>query len=733
MEDHRADDGWTIVRRRRGRLTFRDPPAAIQPVSPWVRHPPYPHEAPIRRTVASGLEPYYGEWTSPPPRARGREEWRRGLEARGLYPGRDPWVRDPQMVPHHVDQAPRRHRLPPTEAGRPQRDGARRYSPVREDLRRRGPDTRGLGRTYHPTPRRVQDHRNRPPTEGDRRRRQNVSRAGDTSHRRYENERGPPNAPNAPRSSDPDFSVKNKLIFSIVKALHHLDNVMAPDPPVTITRMARALAQVVKPAAPTPTTLALIRGNAENWAYTTTIILRDHYQDSLENHVQMFSLLTGPEWAQNFEIASAWAKRHFGPRLSQGTLDATHARLRLARDGVGPPTDPPPDGTPGRRPATATATTPPRPPAPPAALLTGDPVTVTAQIHAPRDGGCLPVTPPPPSFEPSADAVRREGGSSEPRPYAEGTRSPVAPLPSPVSPLLFDPLLSTPPPPPQPPTPLPPVFFPPEFFPPFSGSEASPSPPKAQRSTRTRRRPLDPSGSPAISSRPASPAAVVTADEAPQVHSPTGEAHTSAVQQPAVTRRRTQSRLSFATPPATTPPTPTRRPTRHINTTNKAKEWCLQARGKWLILGDSNTSRFPPFQHPDLQIDSYPGATFRHAVSILAKTTVSTGVEKVILAFGLNDRTHRTDQTVIRQLQGAVKMAKTTFPQAQIFLPEINFSRSLPHREQDNLRRLNAHITSQRHFIPALARNSFNTDRDGVHWTHPTAKLVLEHWLEALN
>ena len=102
------------------------------------------------------------------------------------------------------------------------------------------------------------------------------------------------------------------------------------------------LTQAIKPAAPNPTTLALMLGNAENWGCTSTIILRDHYQDNIKNQVQMFTLLTGPDWQQNVDIASAWARRHFGPRLLQDTLDDARASLCHGLHNNGPSTDPPP-------------------------------------------------------------------------------------------------------------------------------------------------------------------------------------------------------------------------------------------------------------------------------------------------------------------------------------------------------------------------------------------------------
>ncbi|CAL8275215.1 unnamed protein product [Boreogadus saida] len=83
---------------------------------------------------------------------------------------------------------------------------------------------------------------------------------------------------------------------------------------------------------------------------------------------------------------------------------------------------------------------------------------------------------------------------------------------------------------------------------------------------------------------------------------------------------------------------------------------------------------------------------------------------QVILAFGLNDRTQKGDQAN-RNLKANLKMAHVAFPHARVLVPEVNFSRSLPHAEQDNLRRLNTYIVAHCHSVPALPRNSFSTEK----------------------
>lgn len=108
-------------------------------------------------------------------------------------------------------------------------------------------------------------------------------------------------------------------------------------------------------------------------------------------------------------------------------------------------------------------------------------------------------------------------------------------------------------------------------------------------------------------------------------------------------------------------------------------------------------------------------------------------MESVILAFGLNNRSQRVKQTTVKQLQAAVRAAKIRFPQAEIWVPVINFSTTLPPSEQRTLLDLNEYITKNYKHIPQLPRGVFETERDKIHWTRPTAKHMLQHWYDQLN
>lgn len=85
------------------------------------------------------------------------------------------------------------------------------------------------------------------------------------------------------------------------------------------------------------------------------------------------------------------------------------------------------------------------------------------------------------------------------------------------------------------------------------------------------------------------------------------------------------------------PPSRARRPTRHINTSRKIADWYLAIRQKNLIIGDSNLSIIQSFCTPDLQIDSFPRATFHHIRGVIAKIDVAPTIELVILSLGITN------------------------------------------------------------------------------------------------
>lgn len=181
------------------------------------------------------------------------------------------------------------------------------------------------------------------------------------------------------------------------------------------------------------------------------------------------------------------------------------------------------------------------------------------------------------------------------------------------------------------------------------------------------------------------------------------------------------------------PLTPGSLPNRHINTKRKLTDWNLKISKKFVIIGDSNLARFPASNCPDLQVESYPGAKIHHAGTLIEKATLETVPEKMIVAFGLNNRQQRYRMSATTELQKAHSIIKKRMPGTEILFPLINFSRTLPHGEQGILEHLNTHIKNHLNSIPALPSALFHVEGDGVHWKPATARAILELWMTALN
>lgn len=187
--------------------------------------------------------------------------------------------------------------------------------------------------------------------------------------------------------------------------------------------------------------------------------------------------------------------------------------------------------------------------------------------------------------------------------------------------------------------------------------------------------------------------------------------------------------------------TPLRRPTRHISTDRKIKIWNLIIK-KHLILGHSNVSRFSPFTVPDLQINSFLGATFRHMLRVLINSNPE--VQMVFMSLGINNR-KQILQTAITEIQKLYRKNQNKFLNAEILFPLINFAKSLPFRGQEFLYGLNRDLKLKYSCLLELPlkfkyscllelpRAEFPTEPDAIHWTHDTSKRVLQHWIQQGN
>lgn len=172
---------------------------------------------------------------------------------------------------------------------------------------------------------------------------------------------------------------------------------------------------------------------------------------------------------------------------------------------------------------------------------------------------------------------------------------------------------------------------------------------------------------------------------------------------------------------------------RHPTTTLKQKNWTLHIAKPKLIIGDSNLSRITQHNIHNLQIDSYPGASFTHTESLINRATSSTVLQSIVLSFGLNNKATKVKETTIKQIQRTLKLLREKFPGTKIYIPIINYSNRLPYAEQTTLKELNTYIEKNYQFIPPLPTEQFHTEADNIHWTPETARNILKHWTTFLG
>jgi len=156
-----------------------------------------------------------------------------------------------------------------------------------------------------------------------------------------------------------------------------------------------------------------------------------------------------------------------------------------------------------------------------------------------------------------------------------------------------------------------------------------------------------------------------------------------------------------------------------------------------LVMGDSNLSKITATTNKLVQVESYPGARICHASTLLKNYSFPQHPEKIILSFGINNRSSEPRTTSFQNLRTLIGSTSKKFPKAKIFFPLVNFSYALPSKETSNLKEFNRLAQDDLRrvtIIPCLDSSQFETsDKDPVHWTKKSANSILKHWLNHLN
>ncbi|XP_052338573.1 uncharacterized protein LOC118372502 [Oncorhynchus keta] len=175
-------------------------------------------------------------------------------------------------------------------------------------------------------------------------------------------------------------------------------------------------------------------------------------------------------------------------------------------------------------------------------------------------------------------------------------------------------------------------------------------------------------------------------------------------------------------------------PTCHSRTERKINDWSIEITKPVVFIGDSNLARIPSFTDTNTQIDSFPGATFRHIAGVIGKLGKQENTQKVVLSVGLVNGLNQQYSTAVKQLQQLLNKTTEVFPHAQVYVPIIHFSDELSWEKQNVLNQLNQYIQKNCRELLDLNKLRFHTMQDDpIHWRPDTAVNILNYWLDQLN
>ena len=180
------------------------------------------------------------------------------------------------------------------------------------------------------------------------------------------------------------------------------------------------------------------------------------------------------------------------------------------------------------------------------------------------------------------------------------------------------------------------------------------------------------------------------------------------------------------------------KPTRHPSTKQKLQSWSLpKVSASILVFGTSNLSSISRTPRKDIQIESYPGCQIRHVEHLVRNYKGNSKPQSIILDIGINDADNAYTGTTRPNLKKMVSAIRHTFPDSDLYIPQVQFSNKLSSKKQENLKKFNEELSTLKSVttLPPLSKGFFiaNDDPYNVHWTNSTANALLKNWIHHLN
>ena len=145
---------------------------------------------------------------------------------------------------------------------------------------------------------------------------------------------------NEPNQKDPErekFRALVKKLFELLRSFHHLEKIPTRSEvePPTFSRLTQYLTGVIKPANMTPQTKSLLEGNARNWAYTTHLILQNHYEQHVDQVSEVLPELMIEDWGSALAVATKWYHKRYAKKSTEVPIKKVKALMQaLVGSGV---------------------------------------------------------------------------------------------------------------------------------------------------------------------------------------------------------------------------------------------------------------------------------------------------------------------------------------------------------------------------------------------------------------
>lgn len=95
---------------------------------------------------------------------------------------------------------------------------------------------------------------------------------------------------------------------------------------------------------------------------------------------------------------------------------------------------------------------------------------------------------------------------------------------------------------------------------------------------------------------------------------------------------------------------------------------------------------------------------------------------------GIHNRTQDPPEESVSDLRKLLKIIKTKFRNAKVWVPVINFSKTLARKQQETLCTINQFIVEN-----CFSKRHFSVEKDKILWSSTTAQCLFDQWSKVFS